>query len=265
MWLEVLRDTEQGMTELACNTDAANKLGVTEGTLAAASPSDAATAFTLGAEMMMRLMALSMMCDTNRSLLFYWPAWVTFKWDGMDHQNDHAGLSHRSGSAAVGGACLDGVLGMLRQIDEWYAKRYAALVDLIDSVPEGDGTLLDNSAVMWLPQYADGCASNVNNLPIVIAGSAGGYLRQGVSVNLEGTLLGAGNSEAVCATPGDNISFITGSETGYVPLNKLYVTLLNAMGAAGDGAPIASFGQVDSNDVDAGILDPGDLTALKAH
>src|SRR5688572_29949015 len=32
--------------------------------------------------------------------------------------------------------------------------------------------MLDNSAVMWLPQFADGDAHNVNNPPIVIAGSS---------------------------------------------------------------------------------------------
>ena len=62
----------------------------------------------------------------------------------------------------------------------WYAGRYAKLVHLIDSINEGEGTtMLDNSMVMWLPELADGNAHNNNNLPIVIAGSAGGYLKQG--------------------------------------------------------------------------------------
>jgi hypothetical protein len=262
-WLALLRDTEQGMPGLACSTDSAKKLGITDETLAASAPTDPATAFTLGADLMFKLMTLTMMCDANRSIVFSWPGYVTFKWDGIMHEYDHSGLAHRTGSASVSGTCIDGVLGMLRQIDEWYAGRFAELVGLIDAVPEGDGTLLDNSAVMWLPQYADGCVMNVNNLPIVVAGSAGGYLRQGMSVNLEGTLLGTGNSEADCNTPGDDVGFDTGSDTGHVPLNKLYVTLLNAMGATNGGAPIVEFGVVDSNDVDAGITDPGDLLALK--
>ena len=262
-WLAVLRDTEQGMTALACSGDSATKLGISDTTLAEASATGIATAFTLGGDMMMKLMTLTMMCDANRSLLFYWPAYVTFKWDGIEHQYDHNGLAHRNGSAAVGGKCIDGVLDMLREIDEWYAGRYARLVGLINDVPEGDGTLLDNSAVMWLPQYADGCAMNVNNLPIVIAGSAGGTLRQGVSVNLEGSALGTGDSELYCATPGGDVGFGTGSDTGRVPLNKLYVTLLNAMGAANGGPPVTEFGQADSNDVEAGITDPGELSALR--
>jgi hypothetical protein len=199
--------------------------------------------------MMLKLIALTLMCDANRSIILQWPGFVRFDWDGIHHDYDHQGLSHRNGSAAIGGACLDGALGMLAEIDGWYAQRYAELVALVDGVPEGDRTMLDNSALLWLPELADGNAHNVNNLPIVIAGSAGGYLKQGTSVNLEGTPLGTGNSEAYCGGDGGQIGVDTGSAGGKVPLNKLYVTLLNALGAT---------------NAEAGITDPGELTALKA-
>ena len=157
---------------------------------------------------------------------------MTFTWDGMTHTSDHHGLSHRNGSVAVGGTCAAGVIDKIDQIDTWYAGRYSKLVNLINSINEGDRTMLDNSAVMWLPELADGNAHNNNNLPIVIAGSAGGYLKQGVSVNLDTRTLGTGNSEASCANGNTTVGFNTGSNTGTVPLNKLYVTLMNALGAA---------------------------------
>jgi hypothetical protein len=138
------------------------------------------------------------------------------------------------------------------------------LVTLINSIQEGDRTMLDNSAVMWLPELADGNAHNNNNLPIVIAGSAGGYLKQGVSVDLETKALGTGNSEASCSNGGTSVSFNTGSSTGNVPVNKLYLTLLNALGATNNGAPFTQFGMVDTHDVTKGITNPGELTAIKA-
>jgi hypothetical protein len=49
-----------------------------------------------------------------------------------------------------------------------------------------------------------------------------------------------------------------------VPLNKLYVTLLNALGASKGAGPITEFGVADSNNLDAGITNPGELDALKA-
>jgi hypothetical protein len=272
-WLSLLRETEVAVVSAACNADNAAALGITDDAVNTASGGggdggfgggfvDTATAFTVGGDMMLRLIALSMVCDANRSIIMQWPGFVTFNWDGIQHDYDHHGLSHRVGSAAVGGACVDGVIEMINQIDQWYAGRYAQLVQLVDSIPEGDGTMLDNSAVMWLPELADGNAHNNNNLPIAIAGSLGGYLKQGVSVNVDSRELGTGNSEASCQNPGDEVGFNTGSNTGNVPLNKLYVTLLNGLGATDNGAPVQSFGLWDSNT--EGISNPGELDLLKA-
>ena len=267
-WLALLRETEGQVVTAACNADTATMLGITAPDVKAASGGgfgvDLATAFTLGGDMMMKLIALNMMCDANRSIVLQWPGFVKFNWDGIKHDYDHHGLSHRNGSAAVGGTCVPGVLDSINQIDDWYAGRYAKLVNLIDGITEGEGSMLDNSAVMWLPELADGNAHNNNNLPIVIAGSAGGYLKQGVSVNLDGKTLGTGNSEAGCTADGGDVTFGTGSNGGNVPLNKLYVTLLNALGANDAGAPIESFGVADTNDPAAGITKPGELAELKA-
>jgi hypothetical protein len=218
----------------------------------------------MGGDMMINLIALTMMCDANRVIILQWPGFVTFTWDGMSHTSDHHGLSHRNGSVAVGGTCAANVLENIGQIDSWYAGRYTKLVNLVNGITEGDRTMLDNSAVMWLPELADGNAHNNNNLPIVIAGSAGGYFKQGVSVNLDTKTLGTGNSEASCANGATTVSFNTGSSTGNVPLNKLHVTLLNALGATNNGAPFTEFGTMDTSDVTKGITNPGELAALKA-
>src|SRR5262249_29741539 len=136
---------------------------------------------------------------------------------------------------------------------------------LFDSIHEGSGTMLDNSAVMWLPELADGNVHNNNNLPIAIAGSMGGYLKQGISINLEGGgAIDTGNSEARCTNGVTDIGFGTGSFAGNAPLNKLYVTLLNGLGAKDNGAPITKFGVADSPNLDAGITNPGEYMQLRA-
>jgi len=263
-WQALLRQTEIKVVTAACNANNATTLGITSATVKAAAARDTASAFTIGGPMMIDLIALTMMCDANRVIILQWPGFVTFKWDGINHTYDHHSLSHRNGSNAVGGTCVSGVLDMIAQIDNWYAGKYASLVSLIDSIKEGDRTMLDNSMVMWLPELADGNAHNNNNLPIVIAGSGGGYLKQGVSVNVDTKTLGTGNSEASCAT-GTDVSFNTGSNTGNVPLNKLYVTLLNALGQQiPNWQTVTQFGTMDTSDVTKGITNPGELTALKA-
>jgi len=261
-WLQLVRETEHGLTASACHESAVG-LDAT-GVTAASQSTEAKVAFTLGGDTMMRLMALTLLCDINRSLVFNYPGYATFDWDGIHHTHDQDGLAHRTGDFSVGGKCVPGVLGMLAEIDHWYAGKYAMLVGLLDSLPEGDGTVLDNTATLWINEFSDGSAFNLNNLPIVIAGSAGGYLKQGVAVNVEGAPIGPGNSEANCVDDTTN-TVSNGSTGGNVPINKLYVTLMNAVGCkAADGGPVTTFGLLDGNTVDSGITNPGELTALKA-
>jgi hypothetical protein len=263
-WLALLRETEVPIVSAACNAETATALGITEADVKAAGQSrDAGAQFTTGGDMMIKLMALTMMCDANRVLLLQWPGFAKFTWDGMAHEYDHHGLSHRNGSADVGGTCVANVIEQLHQIDTWYTGRFTKLVNQINAIPEGDGTtMLDHSGVMWLPELADGNAHNNNNLPIVIAGSMGGYLKTGQAINLDTKTLGTGNSEASC-TDGTDVGFGTGSQGGNVPINQLYVTLLNALGATNAGQPITTFGVCDSNEVEAGITKPGELDLIK--
>jgi hypothetical protein len=301
-WLDLLRDTEVGVGGMggtggstgvtvipnACNSDTATKIGVTADALNAASPTGAitagvfsggggaptgsqadknlATSFTAGGDMMMNLVALNMICDANRVFVLLYPGYVTFDWDGIMHTMDHHSLSHRTGSINVVGSCLSGVLDEINQIDQWYAGKFAKLVGLLDGIQEGNGTLLDNTATMWLPELSDGAAHNINNLPILIAGSAGGYLKQGAAVNVESTtkLIGAGNSDNSCQNgSGSNPSMAgTGSSGGNVPINKLYVTLMNAVGCTSNGGKVTSFGVMDGTNATPGISNPGEIAAL---
>lgn len=267
-WMDLLRQTEVTLSGdvAACNTAQATALGIAGDRLASAS-ADPATRIPLAGDLMMDLLALTMICDRNRSLMFSYPAFMTFNWDGIVHDADIDGLNHRTGSAAVNGPCYPNVLTMLEEIDRWYASKFYRLISLLDSIPEGDTSLLDNTATLWLREFSDGGAFTVNNMPLVVAGSCGGYLKQGVAVLLEDTPVGPGNSEASCAEPGDEVGAYTGTDPsrGLIPINKLYVTLMNAVGCkAPDDGPVTTFGVFDGAVAEEGITDPGELTALRA-
>jgi hypothetical protein len=292
-WLDLLRTTEVGVvnngggmtvTSASCNSGTAEAapFNVTEMLVQAASPTgkvtagafvgggsaegdkNLATSFTLGGDMMLNLIALSLVCDTNRMIMMLYPGYVVFNWDGINHTHDHHGISHRTGDFSVGGACkVAGVLDMILQIDKWYASKYVKLVTLLDSIGEGGGKLLDNTATMWLPELSDGAAHNLNNLPIVIAGSAGGYLKQGAVVNVDSKSPGFGNSENSCKD-GGNIGN-TGSQGGNVPINKLYCTLMNAVGCKdASGNKVSQFGVFDGTGTSGGITNPGEVAKLTA-
>ena len=148
------------------------------------------------------------MCDANRVIILQWPGFVTF--NGIDvrchgmvtwHTSDHHGLSHRNGSDG-GGRHLRRRASSRTSTRSTPGTRAVLEAGRPDRQHrrERSRPMLDNSMVMWLPELADGNAHNNNNLPIVIAGSAGGYLKQGASVNLDTKTLGTGNSEASCVS-----------------------------------------------------------------
>lgn len=279
-WQDLLRDAETGggggpgVTQ-ECTQATADGLDI-DGFIAQAPEGDGGgsdlfggqdvseAAFKYGASAMFRLMALSMICDTNRVMAFTYPGYAIYRFLG--HSHDHHGLSHRNGSLAVGGTCVNGVIDMIYQIDQFMAEKYVELVTLLDSIPEGDVKLLDNTATIWLPELADGNAHNTNNLPIVIAGSLGGYLKQGQSINVDGGGdIDTGNSEANCSNGNNsnNNTFATASNMGNAPINKLHLTLMNGMGCkAADGGPMTEWGQFDGRN--GMINDPGEFEDLKA-
>jgi hypothetical protein len=256
-WLTLLRETERPIVSAACNAENAAALGITDATVTAASPGtrggfDTGTAMVQGGDMMIKLIALTMMCDANRMIMLQWPGFITFNFDGLTHTYTHHGLSHRNGDNGVTSTPdIPGVEDMIFEIDRWYGIRYGRLVNLIESIQEAEGkTMLDNSVVMWLPELNDGKQHNNDHLPIVMAGSNGGYFKQGVSVNLDtgGSTGGRGGG---------------GFFNGGIPLNKFHATLLNSLGATDMGMPFTSFGTMDNNTSET-ITNPGELTALRA-
>ena len=277
-WLSLLRDAEKPIAAAAgCSQETVEEMGLEyyiaqagsdsgSGSSVFGSGSVSEAAYKYGSSAMFRLMALNMICDMNRSLIFTFPGYAVYSFLG--HEHDHHGLSHRNGSFAVGGTCVTGVLDMIHQIDVFAAEKYNELVTLLDGIPEGDGSLLDNTATMWLPELADGNSHNTNNLQIVLAGSLGGYLKQGVSVNLDGGgEIDTGNSEANCAdgNTSNSNTFATSSRQGNAPINKLLLTIMNGCGCTdGSGGPMTEWGQFDSGSLNAGITKPGEFEELKA-
>ena len=94
----------------------------------------------------------------------------------------------------------------------FYASMFRYLLDQMDAVVEPNGqTLLDNSLVMWISEFGDGGSHSTHNLPVVLAGSAGGTLTTGRHVATSGGALGAYN-------------------TGTVTTNDLFLSLHRQMG-----------------------------------
>ncbi|HEX4948800.1 MAG TPA: DUF1552 domain-containing protein [Blastocatellia bacterium] len=65
------------------------------------------------------------------------------------------------------------------RITRWHVSQYAYLASKLDAMPEGDGTVLDNSCLMFLSNLWIGRTHNNSRLPMVLAGGLGGTLQTG--------------------------------------------------------------------------------------
>jgi len=65
------------------------------------------------------------------------------------------------------------------RITRWHVDQYAYLASKLDSMPEGNGTVLDNTCLMFLSNLWIGRTHNNSRLPIVLAGGLGGSLKTG--------------------------------------------------------------------------------------
>jgi hypothetical protein len=110
----------------------------------------------------------------------------------------------------------------------WHQTKFARLLQKLESyTEEGGATVLDNSVILYTNELSDGRDHSFVNLPYILAGSAGGYFKQGEYVQL-------GSAESV-----------EDFDDSTAPHNRLLNTLVNAMGIASNwfGTPQGSGGE----------------------
>src|SRR5882724_6215190 len=69
------------------------------------------------------------------------------------------------------------------RIARFHVSQLAYLAAKLDSMPEGDGTVLDNSCLMFLSELWIGRLHDNSRLPLVLAGGLGGTLETGRALN----------------------------------------------------------------------------------
>ena len=65
------------------------------------------------------------------------------------------------------------------RITRFHVSQLAYLATRLDSMPEGDGTVLDNSCLMFLSNMWSAASTTPRKLPLVLAGGLGGTLQTG--------------------------------------------------------------------------------------
>lgn len=107
-------------------------------------------------------------------------------------------------------------LKKVAKINQFHVSLFAEFLKNLDSIREGNGTLLDHSLLMYGSGMGDPDAHDHSNLPILVAGGAAGKMRGGRHIRFEKP----------------------------TPLSNLHLTLLNKV-----GVPLETFadstGQID--------------------
>jgi hypothetical protein len=91
----------------------------------------------------------------------------------------HHALSHHRDDADK--------IAKLAKIDRFYAEQFAAMLRRLDAIEQPDGrSLLDHSTIVYAGGLSDGNRHRHDQLPVAIAGGAGGRLKTGHAISLPG-------------------------------------------------------------------------------
>lgn len=123
-------------------------------------------------DLMYDLMVLAFRMDITRvSTFMLGNGGSNRKFTELGIHDGHHGLSHHRGKADM--------VDKIRKIDRYYTERFAGFVQKLAETPDGDGTLLDHSMVLYGSGICDGNRHNHENLPIVMAGRANNTIDTG--------------------------------------------------------------------------------------
>jgi hypothetical protein len=74
----------------------------------------------------------------------------------------------------------------VHQVTTLIMRHFTRLLEALAAFPEGDGTVLHNSVILATSEVADGTAHNLDDMPLLVAGRAGGRFVRGSHLRAEG-------------------------------------------------------------------------------
>ena len=173
--------------------------GLEEGAPDFPRPLGAPADFAEHLRLMFDLMVLAMQTDSTRILTFmYTNDSSNRSYPVIDVRDGHHDLSHHGGN--------DEKQAKIAKINLYHMQQFAYFVHRLKSIPEGEGSLLDNCMVMYGSGIADGNSHAHHDLPIILLGRGGGTIQ-----------------------PGRHLRY-----SSKTPLTNLYLSMLDRMGAPTD-------------------------------
>jgi hypothetical protein len=124
-------------------------------------------------KLQMDLAAAALACDQTRILTLQWSYAESehlFQFLGLS--GNHHVISHDFAQSGTNYEAYNA-------IQTWYAEQLAYFLGKLAAYPEGDGTLLDNTLLLWATEIGESTQHDLTMMPYVLAGSAGGAISTG--------------------------------------------------------------------------------------
>jgi hypothetical protein len=145
----------------------------------------------------MDLLTTALACDLTRVATVQW------SYAASEHVFDAFGTGGEGHHTITHLVQTPEVIATRVDIEAWYAARVADLVARLAFTPDGDGSLLDNTLVVWVNEMGDPTPHLYSPMPVVLIGDLQGALQTGRLVDTAGA-----------------------------SMNDLHLTVLQAMGVA---------------------------------
>lgn len=178
-----------------------------------AAPTDRPADHAEHVKLMLDMIAVAFQSDTTRVSTFMFGnavSNVSFRWlPGVSA--GHHDVSHHQKDPDK--------LRQYQLINQWHVAQYAYLLEKLQSMREGESTVLDNSMILFGSALSDGDSHNPHRLPLILGGGGGGRILSG-----------------------QHLAYSEDS-----PLANLYVSMLDAF-----GSPVERF--ADSTGPLAGLM-----------
>jgi len=162
---------------------------------------------------------------------------VTIRLDNLEHVYSGLGLTEQNVHAIGHGTGSNGKTSKECRdlIRAYHIKLMAGLAGRLRSIPEGDGTMLDNTMIVYLSDAGEAHHGALHEWPFLVVGGCGGKL----------------------AIPGHYIRMPDYGQAGHRTIGNLYTSILNAY-----GDPVAHFGDPDFELERGGIPQRGPVDFL---
>jgi hypothetical protein len=160
--------------------------------------SSSSTSYDEHINLMLDMMVLAFQADLTRVITMPFAdeqSNQSYPWAGANVP--HHGTSHHMGDPAK--------QAMLAKINVYHLQKVAYLLQKLDNIKEGNGSVLDNCLISYGSGNSDGNRHNHDDLPLILLGKAGGTINTGRHIEAKDT-----------------------------PINNLWLSMLDHAGASDD-------------------------------